>query len=115
MFIAFVPFSTTLIGEYGDQQISVIIYGINIVIVGFLEYVQWWYAAKDHHLVDSDLDPHLYSNNVKEVSFSAYCLFDRCWYIFYKYSGKPCTVYSYSFILSNTGSKGQVLVLVYQK
>jgi uncharacterized membrane protein len=57
MFIAFVPFSTALIGEYGDQQISVIIYGINITIVGFWIYVQWWYAAKDHRLVDSDLDP----------------------------------------------------------
>jgi uncharacterized membrane protein len=57
MFIAFVPFSTTLIGEYGDQQISVIIYGINISVVGFWEYVRWWYATKDHHLGDSDLDP----------------------------------------------------------
>ena len=41
MFIAFVPFSTALIGEYGDQQISVIIYGINISVVGFWEYVRW--------------------------------------------------------------------------
>ena len=57
IFIAFVRFSTSLIGEYGDQQISVIIYGINISIVGFWEYVRWWYATKDHHLVDSDLDP----------------------------------------------------------
>jgi uncharacterized membrane protein len=56
MFIAFVPFSTSLIGEYGDQQISVIFYGINISIVGFWEYVRWWYAIKDH-LVDIDLDP----------------------------------------------------------
>jgi uncharacterized membrane protein len=57
MFVAFVPFSTSLIGEYRDQQISVIIYGINISIVGFWEYVRWRYATKDHHLVDSDLDP----------------------------------------------------------
>jgi uncharacterized membrane protein len=57
MFVAFVPFSTSLIGEYGDQQISVIIYGINIIIVGFLMYVQWWYATKDRHLIGSDLDP----------------------------------------------------------
>jgi hypothetical protein len=35
----------------------VIIYGINISIVGFWEYVRWWYATKDHRLVDSDLDP----------------------------------------------------------
>ena len=56
MFVAFIPFSTALLGEYGDQQISVIIYGINITIVGSWVYVQWWYATKDHRLVDSDLD-----------------------------------------------------------
>ncbi len=57
MFIAFVPFSTSLIGEYGDQQISIIIYAVNISIIGFWEYIRWKYATKDHHLVDSDLDP----------------------------------------------------------
>jgi uncharacterized membrane protein len=38
MFIAFIPFSTALIGAYGDQQISVIIYGINIIIVILWSY-----------------------------------------------------------------------------
>ena len=56
MFIAFVPFSTSLIGEYGDQQISVIIYAVNISIIGFWEYIRWKYATKDHQLVDSDLN-----------------------------------------------------------
>jgi hypothetical protein len=42
--------STSLIGEYGDQQVSVFIYGINIVIAGFWMNMQWGYAAKDHHL-----------------------------------------------------------------
>jgi uncharacterized membrane protein len=59
MFIAFIPFSTALIGEYGDQQISVVIYGINIIIVLAWTYLQWKYATKEHHLVDSDLDPKL--------------------------------------------------------
>ena len=57
MFIAFVPFSTSLIGEYGDQQISIIIYAVNIGIIGFLEYIRWRYATKDHQLVNSDLNP----------------------------------------------------------
>jgi uncharacterized membrane protein len=57
MFIAFIPFSTALIGEYYDQQISVIVYGINIAIVAVWAYIQWWYAAKDHRLIDVDLDP----------------------------------------------------------
>jgi uncharacterized membrane protein len=57
MFIAFIPFSTALLGEYGNQQISVIIYGINIAMAAFWAYLQWWYAAKDHRLIDSKLDP----------------------------------------------------------
>jgi uncharacterized membrane protein len=57
MIIAFIPFSTSLLGEYGDQQISVVIYGINIAMAAFGAYVQWWYAARNHRLVDSDLDP----------------------------------------------------------
>jgi uncharacterized membrane protein len=57
MFIAFIPFSTALIGQYGDQQISVIIYGINIIIVLVWGYLQWKYATGERHLVDSDLHP----------------------------------------------------------
>jgi len=57
MIIAFIPFSTSLLGEYGDQQISVVIYGINIAMAAFGAYVQWWYATRNHRLVDSDLDP----------------------------------------------------------
>lgn len=57
MFIAFIPFSTALLGEYTDQQISVVVYGINVAVVGFWASVQWWYAAKGHRLIDPDLDP----------------------------------------------------------
>jgi uncharacterized membrane protein len=57
MYIAFVPFSTSLLGRYGDQQISVIIYGMNIIIIGAWSNLDWWYATKNHRLVESDLDP----------------------------------------------------------
>jgi len=56
MFIAFVPFSTALLGQYYDQQISVMVYGINIAIAAFWACIQWWYATKDHRLIDPDLD-----------------------------------------------------------
>ena len=39
-----------------DSQISVIIYGINIIIAGIWINVRWWYATKDHRLVESNLD-----------------------------------------------------------
>jgi uncharacterized membrane protein len=57
MFIALIPFSTILIGEYGDQQISVLIYGVNLTIASSLNYIHWRYATINHRLVDSDLDP----------------------------------------------------------
>lgn len=57
MFIALIPFSTTLLGEYGDQQISIIVYGINLIISLSLNYLHWWYATKDHRLVDNNLNP----------------------------------------------------------
>jgi uncharacterized membrane protein len=56
MFISLIPFSTTLLGEYPDQQISVIIYGINLVILISLNYLHWWYATKDNRLVDSNIN-----------------------------------------------------------
>jgi uncharacterized membrane protein len=57
LFIALIPFSTALIGEYGDQQISVVIYGFNIIMGLIWANFQWKYATKEHRLVDSDLDP----------------------------------------------------------
>ena len=60
MTIAFTPFSTSLLGQYGNQQISVIVYGSNIIITGFyFNNLEWWYATKNRSLVDSDLDPTL--------------------------------------------------------
>lgn len=57
MFIAFVPFSTALLGEYRDQQVSVVIYGINLFIAVCWVNVQWWYATRNRLLIDRDSDP----------------------------------------------------------
>jgi uncharacterized membrane protein len=56
MFIALIPFSTSLLGEYWDHQISVIIYGTNLVVASSWIWIQWWCATKDHSLIDQDLD-----------------------------------------------------------
>jgi uncharacterized membrane protein len=56
MFIAFVPFSTALLGEYGDQQVSVVIYGVNLFIAVCWVNVQWWYATRNRVLIDRDSD-----------------------------------------------------------
>lgn len=55
MGIAVIPFSAALMGEYVHQEIAVAIYGLNLVVVGALLYLIWWYATANHRLVDQDL------------------------------------------------------------
>jgi uncharacterized membrane protein len=35
------PFSTSLLGEYREQEISILVYGSNSIIIGSLLYIQW--------------------------------------------------------------------------
>jgi|GEM_PF-4733312 len=54
-----IPFSIALPGEYGDQQVSVIIYGINLLIAEFWYNVKWWYASRNRLLIDQDSHPNI--------------------------------------------------------
>jgi uncharacterized membrane protein len=64
--IGLVPFSTALIGEYLNQQIPVILYGVNMIVIGLVLYLHWIYATKEHRLVSPDVSPQLVST-VKHV------------------------------------------------
>ncbi|UZR29376.1 TMEM175 family protein [Methylococcus mesophilus] len=55
--VTFVPFPTALIGEYSDQELAVVIYGINVVVTRLLLLMIWRYATKNHRLVAPGLDP----------------------------------------------------------
>lgn len=47
----------SLLGEYGGQQIPVIIYASHMIIAGLTLSRLWWYASRDHRLVDPNIDP----------------------------------------------------------
>jgi uncharacterized membrane protein len=53
-----VPFSTSLLGEYREQEISILVYGGNSIVIASLLYVQWRYVTTSHHgrLLDENLD-----------------------------------------------------------
>jgi len=57
MFVAMVPFSTSLMGDYPDETIAKLFFGLNLFILGSLNALSWMYATKDHRLVDRGLDP----------------------------------------------------------
>src|SRR5437763_6636992 len=59
MCVAFIPFSSPLIAAYPGQRIAVIVYGANLIVVGLVLYLHWWYATRNDHLVDANLDPHV--------------------------------------------------------
>jgi uncharacterized membrane protein len=51
MFIALVPFSTALAGDYGDAQISVLVMEVNTLILGIIFYIHWSYATSHQQLL----------------------------------------------------------------
>lgn len=56
-FIVLVPFSSALLGEYGNLQTAIIIYALNLLGVGLAGAWLWNYASHDHRLVEPSLDP----------------------------------------------------------
>lgn len=55
MFIVLIPFSTSLIAQYGDVQIGALVFECNLLAIGCFSYMQWWYVTDRHHLLDRDL------------------------------------------------------------
>jgi uncharacterized membrane protein len=56
MAICFLPFPTSLLGKYGGEQASVVIYAADAALASLLLGAVSWYATREHRLVASDLD-----------------------------------------------------------
>lgn len=57
MFVALIPFSTSLLGTYPDRYAPIFVYTLNMIIVALLLYAKWDYATDNHHLVNDNLSP----------------------------------------------------------
>ncbi|MDI1480677.1 TMEM175 family protein [Polyangium sp. y55x31] len=56
MLIATVPFTTTLIGRYLEQQSVVVLYGAHLLAISLVHHATWRYAAMNRRLVDPHID-----------------------------------------------------------
>src|SRR5215216_3693364 len=56
MFVAFLPFPTALLGEYGDQQLVVVIYASSVAITRLMLSAAWWYAYDKPHLMRPSME-----------------------------------------------------------
>jgi uncharacterized membrane protein len=57
MFVAFVPFPTSLLGEYGNHQLPVAIYAATLAIGRLLLTALHWYSTRNNRLLDENQDP----------------------------------------------------------
>jgi len=56
MLISLVPFSTSLIGDYGEELAAAVFFHINLLLVGLAYFWLWRYSISHADLLDSDLD-----------------------------------------------------------
>jgi TMEM175 potassium channel family protein len=54
--IVFIPFSTDVAGDYPEVQIAVLLFHINIMIVGFIFAYQIYYISRSGRLCDPETD-----------------------------------------------------------
>ncbi len=59
MWIVLMPLSSSLIGEYENQQLPVIIYAIHNILTSLTLAWLWRHAFKEGRLVETNLDPRL--------------------------------------------------------
>ena len=57
MVVAFVPFPTSLLGEYGDHQLPVAVYAATLAIGRLLLTAIHWYSTRDDQLLSETQDP----------------------------------------------------------
>jgi uncharacterized membrane protein len=57
MLVAFVPFLTSLLGEYGNQQLPVAIYAVTLAVGRLLLTAIHWYSTRNARLLDEARDP----------------------------------------------------------
>ena len=57
LFVALIPFTTYLLGEYFLLKTSTIIYGVHLLLMFLGGYSLWTYSTRKHILVVPDLDP----------------------------------------------------------
>jgi uncharacterized membrane protein len=57
LFVAFVPFPTSLLGEYGNHQLPVAIYAGTLAVGRLVLTTIHWYSTRNDRLVDEAQDP----------------------------------------------------------
>jgi uncharacterized membrane protein len=55
LFVALIPFSTDLAGDYPDIPLSSLVFELNIFLIGGMMFLQWLYATDGRRLVSPEV------------------------------------------------------------
>jgi uncharacterized membrane protein len=55
LWIALLPFFTKILDQYNTLQIAVVLYATDQTFAGIFMGLSWWYASRNHRLVDKNL------------------------------------------------------------
>lgn len=55
-FIVLFPFSTNISGDYPDVWIAVVLFHLNLMIIGILFFIHWYYLIHHRHLLSTEPD-----------------------------------------------------------
>lgn len=56
MCVALLPFSAGVFSRYGQENLSIVVYNINLILAGLVLFLHWWYATRDSHLLSHAID-----------------------------------------------------------
>ena len=56
LFVCLIPFTTSLVSDYGDVPIAAIVFEGNMLVAGSAYFLVWYYATKNRRLVDANID-----------------------------------------------------------
>jgi len=70
MFVALMPFSTDVAGDYSRETLAELLFSANLMILGLLFLLNWVYACWHHRLVDPDLDRETIVRGIRRSSIT---------------------------------------------
>jgi uncharacterized membrane protein len=53
-FVTLVPFSTSFIGDYDNDFLATVVFEANLLVLGMIFTIQWYYASRNHRLIAPD-------------------------------------------------------------
>lgn len=72
LLVALVPFSTVLLGTYGDTQAAIALYGAHVIVIGLLLYWMRQYILSSPTIHNTDMDPVQLRHSTVRILFPIY-------------------------------------------